>query len=106
MTGLEKHTIRRYFKSASEQPFQGPNDGCSHVRAASHRLDKNNVWGCEGAGALNRRRQIVEVAAKTGARDFSDVKSQRAERLGIDELAGVIVRDNRDPLPAIDVGAC
>ena len=72
------------------------NDRGDQVGATADRLGNHDIGALMLAKAGDGIGQFVEMAAKTGPGDFSNLESQLAEGQGIDEVVCLIVGHDSD----------
>ena len=106
MAGLENHAIRGDRELRVMEMFERLDHGGDQIGAASNGFAENDIGAAFGTEFLDRGHQFVEVAAEAGSGDFPDIHSLRSEQIRIDQIGGLVVRDNTDaqPLSGVFVG--
>ena len=99
LAGLQDDRIGRDGEFRIIQLLQGLDDRGDEVGAASDWFRQDHIRPLVPVELFDRSDQVVKLAAEAGPRDFADVESLRAEVIRIDEILGLVVRDNAD-LPA------
>ncbi len=85
------------------KPFlQGLQDRPGQVRAASYRLGEKHVGTGLVAHFPGGPDQSLEIATEAAAGDLHNAQSLPGEKTGVDQVGGLVVRDETNPLPSGD----
>jgi len=86
------------FKAVAKDFAHGFGDRCDQIGAAAHRFGDHDVGKFGGVGGKSAYcvHQIIELAAKAGSGHFTDIKTLRPKRVGIDQVVCLIVGDQCD----------
>ena len=81
-------------------------DGRDDVGAAADRFGEDDVGLRAGDKIVRPRDEIVEAAAEAAACDLQGLETLRAERVRIDQVGALVIRDDPDALAVRDPMLC
>src|SRR5262245_12472206 len=99
MTGFYDDGIRAGLKTMGIQNLRWLRNGRDQVSSTAYPLRQNHIRRLANFQTANGRKQIVELAAETGAGYFFDIEALLPQRVRVHQIGRLIIGDNADLQP-------